>query len=89
VVYQRDGVAALLRVHDTTIADLRNNIVHKYAYRPSLSETQAVVDDSRETIGLLTRHFDLRTDNYHLNECIDGNEHVRGVLSGVERRDLV
>jgi hypothetical protein len=58
----------LLAVHDATIADLRNNIVHKTAYRPQLGETKAAVDDANHAIFGLSHHFDLQDDDYHLNE---------------------
>jgi len=61
----------LLAVHDATIADLRNNIVHKTAYRPALSETKAAVDDAYHTIFGLSHHFGLQSDDYHLNEPPD------------------
>ena len=61
----------LLRVHSATIANLRNNIVHKTAYRPALDETRAAVHDAFETIFGLSTHFAFGDDNYHLNETLE------------------
>jgi hypothetical protein len=58
----------LLRLYDSDIAELRNNIVHKTAYRPTRSETRSVVEDATYTIANLTNHFGLGNVNYHLNE---------------------
>lgn len=58
----------LLHVADTNIADLRNNIVHKTAYRPSLGETKTTVEDAYKTIFRLGHYYQLGDDNYHLNE---------------------
>ncbi len=61
----------LLRVCDTNIADLRNGVVHKTAYRPSLSETKAAVEDVSQTLFQLSEHFRLKNDDYHLNERLE------------------
>jgi hypothetical protein len=61
----------LVQVFGTRIANLRNDIVHKTAYRPRLDETKAVVDDAYSTIFRLGHHFGLANDNYHLNETPD------------------
>jgi hypothetical protein len=58
----------LLGVWDAKIADLRNNIVHKGAYRPSLAETQTAVEDACTIINSLSAHFKMRRDEFHLNE---------------------
>lgn len=61
----------LLRVRDTNITKLRNNIIHKTAYRPLLSETYAAVDDAYETVVRLSSYFRLGNDDFHLNESVD------------------
>jgi len=61
----------LVQVFDTRIATLRNDIVHKTAYRPLLAETKAAVDDAYSTIFRLGHHFKLASVNYHLNETPD------------------
>ena len=61
----------LFRVHSATIAKLRNNIVHKTAYRPGLDETRAAVHDAYETIFGLSTHFAFGDDDYHLNESLE------------------
>jgi hypothetical protein len=61
----------LLRVHDAKIADLRNDIVHKTAHRPTLSETRSAVHDAYQTIFRLSSHYNLGNDDYHLNERLD------------------
>jgi len=61
----------LLRVCDTNIADLRNDVVHKTAYRPSLNETKAAVKDVFQTLFPLSEHFRLKNDDYHLNERLE------------------
>lgn len=58
----------LLHVLDSSIDDLRNDIVHKTAYRPTLDETKAAVDDAYITIFRLGQHYGLGNDNFHLNE---------------------
>ena len=60
----------LLRMYDSKVAELRNNIVHKTAYRPAHVETRTVVEDARYAIFNLTSHFGLGDVNYHLNESI-------------------
>lgn len=61
----------LLRVCDTNIADLRNDVVHKTAYRPSLNETKAAVEEVFQTLFPLSEHFRLKNDDYHLNERLE------------------
>lgn len=67
-----DGLRSLLLdVNDATIADLRNNVVHKSAYRPRLNETTSAIDDAYRTIFGLSGRFELQDDDYHLNESVD------------------
>jgi hypothetical protein len=61
----------LLRVHDTQIARLRNDVVHKSAYRPRIEQASSAVGDAERTIFLLGQHYNLASDNYHLNESPD------------------
>lgn len=63
--------ALLLQVCDSRIADLRNDIVHKTAYRPRLDETRTAVDDAYRTIFRLGHHYKLASISYHLNESIE------------------
>ncbi len=68
----------LLRVCDASIANLRNDVVHKRAYRPTRDEAEVAITAAYETIHALGRHFNILGDNYHLNEdpaeyCGDGD----------------
>jgi signal peptidase I len=61
----------LLVISRTNIDKLRNSIVHKQAYRPSLSEAQDVVDDARKAINGISGHFRIWSDDYHINEKVN------------------
>jgi hypothetical protein len=58
----------LLQCRGASIADLRNAIVHKSAYRPTKQEAEEAVQQACEVVFPLTRYFDLATVDYHLNE---------------------
>lgn len=62
--------ALLLRVSNATIASLRNQIVHKAAYCPSLDEAKPAVEDAFEAVFSLGDVYRLGDDNYHLNEPV-------------------
>ena len=60
--------ALLLRVSKATIASLRNQIVHKAAYCPSLDEAKSAVKDAFEAVFSIGLVYKLADDNHHLNE---------------------
>jgi len=61
----------LLQIYDSCLAKLRNDIVHKKAYRPHLAETTAAVEDTLQIIFRFGQLYNLANDNYHLNETVD------------------
>lgn len=60
----------LLRVHESTLGDVRNKVVHKSAYRPTRDEAQRLVHEAWELMPRLTRAFDVHDDLHHLNATI-------------------
>ncbi len=53
-------VPLLLKLKATTIHRLRNNIVHKQAYRPTRVEAVSAIDETKDILFPLTYHLDLR-----------------------------
>jgi hypothetical protein len=59
----------LIDVHDLKIKinGLRNSIVHKTAYRPHEDEARKTVDRTRRAVFAVSRHFDIKDLNHHIN----------------------
>jgi hypothetical protein len=52
-------VALLLAVNRTTIIRLRNQVVHKHAYRPTRNEAETALEESRSVLFPLTQRLHL------------------------------
>lgn len=68
------AVPVLLRLKCSTIDTLRNDIVHKRAYRPTREHATAAVDEARSVIHPLTSLLDLHDD---LNLYLIGSKKSR------------
>ena len=56
-------LSTLLRaVKHSKIAELRNQVVHKYAYRPKLEEVEDAIEETRKTLFPLGAHLDIHID---------------------------
>ena len=55
-------VPLLRALKATTIHRLRNRVVHKHAYRPTLEEVVAALDETRSILFPLTSHLDLHDE---------------------------
>lgn len=68
----------LQRVRGSRVNDLRNRVVHKQAYRPSRSEAEAVLEETRSVILPLTRRLDLYEDiNWYMMEAARARQSSR------------
>jgi len=52
----------LKAVKGSKIAKLRNQVVHKYAYRPKLEEVEDAIEETRNTLFPLGVHLDIHID---------------------------
>lgn len=63
-------VALLRAVKGTTINKLRNQVVHKRAYRPSREEAEMALQESRSVVFPLTQVLDLHDDiNWYMDSA--------------------
>lgn len=59
----------LLQLHATSIDELRNRVVHKYAYRPTAEEAEAVRNEAAKILYGLTARLRLRGDaNWYISQ---------------------
>lgn len=62
-------VSLLKALKGTSINTLRNNIVHKQAYRPTREEVEAALDETRSILFPLTSHLQLYNDvNWYMRK---------------------
>lgn len=58
----------LYKLYDAKINNIRNQVVHKYAYRPTFKEADYSHKEANTIISGLNKHFKLRGNvNWHLN----------------------
>ena len=61
----------LMELKRSGVAKMRNNVVHKHAYRPTLSEVESAIDETRRIIFGLATRLDARIDdiNWYLKRA--------------------
>lgn len=52
---------------NTKVPELRNKVVHKYSYRPSLEEVEQSITETRDIVFRLKDHLDIRDHFHYLN----------------------
>ena len=60
----------LLRIESCMISEMRNDVVHKLAYRPSLDEVEKALEEARGNIFPASRMLEILGDdaNWYLNK---------------------
>lgn len=60
----------MLRLHSTGVNKLRNQVVHKHAYRPTAAEAEEAHEEAREILHGLTARLQLGGDvNWYINQA--------------------
>ncbi len=53
----------LINLKNTKICELRNNVIHKLAYRPSLEEVDKAIEETRGILFPLASRLEMKTDD--------------------------
>ncbi|VEP11818.1 hypothetical protein H1P_1210009 [Hyella patelloides LEGE 07179] len=55
---------------NTKVPNLRNQVVHKYSYRPSLSEVEKCISETRDIVFRLRNHLQIKNHSFYINNRI-------------------
>jgi hypothetical protein len=61
----------LSRLMKCNISNLRNDVVHKMGYRPTLNEVDSAIDESASILHALNRHLKQPSDDMHFYNAIE------------------
>jgi hypothetical protein len=58
-------VNLFLKLNTTKVPDLRNKVVHKYSYRPTLEEVEECLKETRDIVFRLTSQLEIKDNIYY------------------------
>lgn len=61
----------LFRLVNCKVSDLRNDVVHKTGYRPTLDELQSAIDESANILHALNRHLKQPSDDIYFYNAVE------------------
>jgi len=61
----------LFRLMKCNVSDLRNDVVHKMGYRPTLDEVESAIDESASILHALNRHLEQPSDDMQFYNAVE------------------